>query len=63
MTYCVGQYQILPMTALTVLSEITVDGVAVTRRRERELLGLLVAARGRTVSVERILEEIWAGEG
>jgi DNA-binding SARP family transcriptional activator len=46
-----------------VLGEIAVDGVAVTRRRERELLGLLVAGRGAAVSVERILGEIWADEG
>jgi DNA-binding SARP family transcriptional activator len=51
------------MTAFSVLGEIAVDGAAVTRRRERELLGLLVAARGRAVSVERILAEIWADEG
>src|SRR4051812_39649438 len=46
-----------------VLGEIAVDCVAVKRRRERELLGLLVAARGRAVSVERILSEIWPDEG
>jgi DNA-binding SARP family transcriptional activator len=45
-----------------VLGEIAVDGDPMTRRRERELLGLLIAARGRAVAAERILEEIWAAE-
>jgi len=42
-----------------VLGEIAVDRDSVARRRERELLGLLVAARGRPVAVERIVEELW----
>ena len=46
-----------------VLGEIAVDGRAVTRRRERELFALLVAARGRPVAVERIVDEIWSAEG
>ena len=46
-----------------VLGEIAVDGQAVSRRRERELLGLLVAARGRPVAVERIVEELWEADG
>lgn len=45
-----------------VLGEIAVDGANVTRRRERELLGLLVAARGRPVAVERIVDELWSGD-
>jgi DNA-binding SARP family transcriptional activator len=45
-----------------VLGEIAVHGDTVTRRRERELLGLLVAARGRTVAVERIVDEIWGAD-
>ena len=44
------------------LGEITVAGTAVTLRRERELLGLLVTARGRPVSVERIVAELWTAE-
>lgn len=46
-----------------VLGEIAVDGGPVTRRRERELFALLVAARGRPVAVERIVDEIWSAEG
>lgn len=42
-----------------VLGQVAVDGGSVTRRRERELLGLLVAARGRPVAVERVVDELW----
>jgi DNA-binding SARP family transcriptional activator len=49
-------------SAYRVLGEIAVDGDLMTRRRERELLGLLVAGRGRAVPAERILEEVWAAE-
>jgi DNA-binding SARP family transcriptional activator len=43
-----------------VLGEVVVGGEPVTRRRERELFGLLVAARGRPVPVDRVVEELWA---
>ena len=42
-----------------VLGGVAVHDRAVTRRRECEVLGLLVAARGRPVAVERILDEVW----
>ncbi len=43
----------------------TADGaeVALTRRREREVLALLVAARGRPVSTDRLLAEVWQDDG
>src|SRR4051812_4366666 len=43
-----------------VLGQVTVAGASVTPRRERELLELLVAAHGRPVAVDRIVEELWA---
>ena len=45
--------------AYRVLGEIAVDGDPVTRRRERELFALLVAARGRPLSAERVIDEVW----
>ncbi len=50
--------------AYQVLGEIAVDGDPLTRRRERELFALLVAARGRPLSVERVIDEVWTdGDG
>jgi DNA-binding SARP family transcriptional activator len=37
--------------------------VPLTRRREREVLALLVAARGRPVSTDRLLAEVWQDDG
>jgi len=42
-----------------VLGGIAAGEQALSRRLERELLGLLVAARGRPVSVDQVLEELW----
>ncbi len=49
------------MVLLQVLGDVSVDGAVVSRPRERDLLALLVAARG-PVPAERILEELWSGE-
>lgn len=52
-------------TTLRVLGtlDLEVDGEPVTigGRRERALLALLVVARGQVVSVDRLVEELWAG--
>jgi DNA-binding SARP family transcriptional activator len=42
----------------------TVDGVELPlgRRREREVLALLVAAHGRPLSTQRLLDEAWEGD-
>ncbi|AUY53487.1 BTAD domain-containing putative transcriptional regulator [Streptomyces sp. CB01881] len=43
--------------------EVTIGGepVPIGRRRQRAVLGLLLAARGRTVPVDRIVEAVWEG--
>jgi DNA-binding SARP family transcriptional activator len=46
----------------TVLGEVGVDGTALTRRRERDLLALLVTCHGRPVGVDRIAEELWTSD-
>ncbi len=50
-------------SVLRVLGDMVVGAETITRRRERELLGLLVAARGRPVAVERIVAELWEADG
>lgn len=42
-----------------VLGQVSLDRVPLTRRRERDLLCVLVAAQGRAVPVERLLAELW----
>ena len=48
--------------ALTLLHGVRRDGAAVTGERSRALLAVLVAAEGRSVRPERLVERIWGDE-
>jgi DNA-binding SARP family transcriptional activator len=63
--YVDARFPAVPIAAreLRILGPIEVDGGRVPGGRPRALLALLLVARGELVAFERVVDELWEGEG